>query len=65
MEQQEKLVKSLIQIVNIMYLLEGEHQEEVNQLAEIGNSLIEKLNDTNKIKFQIWLKHKMEEHDSE
>lgn len=62
--KQEEVGKALIQLVNIRYLIDdGYHNKELSELIKVGNTLFEELNDTNKIKFQIWLDNKMNENE--
>jgi hypothetical protein len=64
--KQEELGKALIQLVNVRYLIDdGYHNNELVNLVEVGNVLFNELNDANKIKFQVWLKKRMDEEDSE
>ena len=64
--KQEELGKALIQLVNVRYLIDdGYHNNELVNLFEVGNVLFNELNDANKIKFQVWLKKRMDEEDSE
>lgn len=44
---------------------DGYHNNELVNLVEVGNVLFNELNDANKIKFQVWLKKRMDEEDSE
>ena len=62
--KQEEIGKSLIQLVNIRYLIDdGYHNKELCELVKVGNTLFEELSDANKRKFQIWLDKKMKEHE--
>lgn len=62
--KQEEIGKSLIQLVNIRYLIDdGYHNKELGELIKVSNTLFEELNDANKIKFQIWLDKKMKENE--
>lgn len=62
--KQEEILKSLIQLVNIRYLIDdGYHNKELCELIKVGNTLFEELSDANKIKFQIWLDKKMKENE--
>ena len=64
--KQEELGKALIQLVNVRYLIDdGYHNNELVNLVEVGNVLFNELNDANKIKFQVWLKKRIDEEDSE
>lgn len=64
--KQEELGKALIQLVNVRYLIDdGYHNNELVNLVEVGNVLFNELNDANKIKFQVWLKKRMDEEDSD
>lgn len=64
--KQEELGKALIQLINVRYLIDdGYHNNELVNLVEVGNALFNELNDANKIKFQVWLKKRMDEEDSE
>ena len=59
--KQEEIGKSLIQLVNIRYLIDdGYHNKELCELVKVGNTLFEELSDANKRKFQIWLDKKNE-----
>lgn len=62
--KQEAILKSLIQLVNIRYLIDdGYHNKELCELIKVGNTLFEELSDANKIKFQMWLDKKMKENE--
>ena len=64
--KQEELGKALIQLINVRYFIDdGYHNKELVNLVEVGNILFNELNDANKIKFQVWLKKRMDEEDSE
>lgn len=64
--KQEEIGNALIQLVNIRYLIDdGYHNKELCDLIKVGDTLFNELNDVNKEKFQIWLKKKMKEKDSE
>lgn len=66
MLKQEEIGKSLIQLINVRYLIDdGYHNEELSHLIKVCNTLFEELNKENKIKFQTWLDKKIKEHDSE
>ena len=60
--KQEEIEKTLIQLVNIRYLIDdGYHNKELGELIKVSNTLFEELSDANKVKFQIWLDKKMKE----
>lgn len=62
--KQEEIAKSLIQLVNVRYLIDdGYHNRELCELVRVSNTLFHELNDANKQKFQIWLEKKMKEHE--
>ena len=62
--KQEEILKSLIQLVNVRYLIDdGYHNKELCELIKVSNTLFEELSDANKIKFQIWLDKKMNENE--
>ena len=62
--KQEEILKSLIQLVNVRYLIDdGYHNKELCELIKVSNTLFEELSDANKIKFQIWLDKKMKENE--
>ena len=62
--KQEEILKSLIQLVNVRYLIDdGYHNKELCELIEVGNTLFEELSDVNKITFQMWLDKKMKENE--
>ena len=62
--KQEEILKSLIQLVNIRYLIDdGYHNKELCELIKVGNTLFEELSDVNKITFQMWLDKKMKENE--
>ena len=66
MLKQKEIGKSLIQLMNVRYLIDDRyHNEELSHLIKVCNTLFEELNKENKIKFQTWLDKKMKEHDSE
>ena len=59
--KQEEILKALIQLVNVRYLIDdGYHNKELCELIKVSNTLFEELNESNKIKFQIWLDKKNE-----
>lgn len=61
--EQEDVVKALIQLVTLRYLIDDRcHNEELEYLKKIGNTLYYELNDANaKEAFLIWLNKKMED----
>ena len=62
--KQEEIGKSLIQLVNIRYMIDdGYHNKELGDLIKVGNVLFNELNDANKERFQIWLDKKMKENE--
>lgn len=62
--KQEEILKSLIQLVNVRYLIDdGYHNKELCELIKVGNTLFEELSDVNKITFQMWLDKKMKENE--
>ena len=62
--KQEEILKSLIQLVNVRYLIDdGYHDKELCELIKVGNTLFEELSDVNKITFQMWLDKKMKENE--
>ena len=62
--KQEEILKSLIQLVNVRYLIDdGYHNKELCELIKVSNTLFEELSDANKIKFQMWLDKKMKENE--
>ena len=62
--KQEEILKSLIQLVNIRYLIDdGYHNKELCELIKVSNTLFEELSDVNKITFQMWLDKKMKENE--
>ena len=62
--KQEEILKSLIQLVNVRYLIDdGYHNKELCELIKVSNTLFEELNDVNKITFQMWLDKKMKENE--
>ena len=64
--KQEEIGKALIHLINTRYLIDdGYHNKELAKLIEVGNVLVDELNNTNKIKFQNWLDKKIKEHESE
>lgn len=64
--KQEDLAKALIQLVNVRYLIDdGYHNNELVDLAKIGDTLFNELNNASKRKFQIWLDKKMKKEGSE
>ena len=62
--KQEEILKALIQLVNVRYLIDdGYHNKELCELIKVSNTLFEEWNESNKIKFQIWLDKKMKENE--